>query len=107
MMACIPTPRWKWRQACHLFSESLPELHAFAARIGLKHSWFQRKPGKLPHYDLTDNMRAKAIAAGAIEVVGARAIVEAHARCGDEQSKNIIECLSRGPTRVDVSEART
>ena len=55
----------------HLFADSQDELHAFAASIGLKRAWFQPgkpiggKPSRLWHYDVTDAMRARAIAAGA------------------------------------------
>ena len=46
----------------------LDDLHAFAASIGLKRSWFQDKPDGLPHYDLTAGKRRQAITAGAQEV---------------------------------------
>lgn len=37
----------------HLVStESEEELHQFAHRMGLKHSWYQDN-GRHPHYDLT------------------------------------------------------
>lgn len=54
---------------CHLFSDSadLSELHALAARIGMKRAWFQEEPGKLPHYDLVPTRRAAAVALGAVE----------------------------------------
>jgi hypothetical protein len=68
--------RSRW---CHLFSSELDpaELHAFAARIGLRREWFQ--PGKVPgrpgvadpvrdHYDLTAGKRVVAAAAGAVPV---------------------------------------
>jgi Protein of unknown function (DUF4031) len=56
------TARWS-----HLFvapGDDLEELHAFAARIGLRRTWFQDKP-PLCHYDVTDTKRQQAIAAGA------------------------------------------
>src|SRR4051794_14083770 len=46
----------------------LEELHALAARIGLRRSWFQDKPWPRAHYDVTDTRRAAAIAAGAVPV---------------------------------------
>lgn len=67
------TARW-----CHLVTDSddPAELHAFAARIGLRRAWFQ--PGRRPgdgspdptknHYDLTEEARARAVAAGAVEI---------------------------------------
>jgi hypothetical protein len=47
------------------------ELHAFAARIGLRRRWYQGPPHhRWPrcHYDVTDSRRVAAIAAGAVEV---------------------------------------
>lgn len=67
------TSRW-----CHLLSDrdDPAELHAFAARIGLRRSWFQ--PGRRPgdgspdptknHYDVSEETRAEAVAAGAVEI---------------------------------------
>jgi hypothetical protein len=47
----------------------LAELHAFAARIGLKRSWFQGPPKhRHPHYDVTESKRQEAIAAGAVAI---------------------------------------
>lgn len=65
---------------CHLMSDQIDpaELHAFAARIGLRRSWFQpgrTSPGPVAkpwppgdHYDVTEGKRRQAIAAGAIEL---------------------------------------
>ena len=51
----------------HLISdESLDELHAFAAAIGLKRVWFQTRPPGRHHYDLTTKRTVRrAIEAGA------------------------------------------
>lgn len=56
----------------HLFTDQVDktELHEFAARIGLRRAWFQHKD-RAPwqdHYDVTDSVRAKAVAAGATEI---------------------------------------
>jgi hypothetical protein len=62
------TSRW-----CHLFTDQpedpaeLAELHRFAGVIGMKREWFQQHP-TVPHYDVTEGMRSKAIAFGAVEV---------------------------------------
>lgn len=50
---------------CHLIADEAdcPELHTFAARLGMKRSWFQGD-----HYDLVPGRRAAAVAIGAIEV---------------------------------------
>ena len=56
-------PEW-----CHCFSDSedIEELHRFADALGLSRRWFQGPPrSSFPHYDLTANMRAKALRLGA------------------------------------------
>jgi predicted kinase len=55
----LPFDRW-----CHMATDgSFDELHAFAARLGLRRAWFQRD-----HYDLPPHGRAAAVALGAEEV---------------------------------------
>jgi len=68
--------------SCHLMIEAdehgqldLERLHAFAASIGLKRSWFQEKSS--PHYDLNGSKRKLALAMGAVFVPG---IEQARAR---------------------------
>lgn len=56
--------RWKGREWCHLVADSLDELHAFAARLGLQRHWFQSK-SLYPHYDVTMLVRNRALALGA------------------------------------------
>ena len=52
----LPFTRW-----CHLATDGdFAELHAFAAGLGLRRSWFQRD-----HYDLPPHGRIAALAAGA------------------------------------------
>lgn len=58
---------------CHMVSDtSEEELHAFAQRIGMRREWFQHEETHSgvthAHYDLTPGRRARAIAAGAVEV---------------------------------------
>lgn len=61
---CRGLPGNKW---CHLISDSNDaELHAFAARIGMRRSWFQAK--STPHYDLVPSKREAAVKLGAVEV---------------------------------------
>ena len=66
----------------HLIADSQEELHAFAARLGLKRAWFQdptvngkpspATPGTFHaetwHYDVTASKRALAIRLGAVAV---------------------------------------
>jgi Protein of unknown function (DUF4031) len=58
---------WRGRLWCHLVADSLDELHAFAAALGLKRSWFQSY-ASYPHYDLTLNVRDRALKRGAVSV---------------------------------------
>lgn len=53
-------------QSCHMYADSLAELHAFARRLGLKREWFQNHPA-LAHYDLVPSRRLRAVSLGAIE----------------------------------------
>ena len=64
---CRPNANWRWRESCHLFADTVDELHSFASAIGLKRAWFQAHR-RLPHYDLTRNKRAQAVKAGAVEL---------------------------------------
>jgi hypothetical protein len=53
----------------HLQADSLAELQAFAAKLGLRPAWLQTRPRRPEHdhYDLTRAGREKAIALGAID----------------------------------------
>lgn len=51
---------------CHMMADTEEELHAMAARIGLKREWFQ--PQSSPHYDVSKEKRALAVKYGAKEV---------------------------------------
>jgi hypothetical protein len=71
--ATVGGHRSRWS---HLTADTIEELTAFGARIGLKAVWFQtckRKCGPTDgcvhwHYDVTDPKRAEAVAAGAVEI---------------------------------------
>lgn len=65
--AIKPEARKHGDRWCHLWTDGeLEELHAFAARLGLKRTWFQDRRG-FPHYDLTPSKRLRAVALGAVE----------------------------------------
>ena len=66
MSKCIRSKKWRYDSACHLIGDTAAELHAFAASLGLKRTWFQNS--LLPHYDLTRNKRRQAVKLGAIEL---------------------------------------
>jgi len=66
-MRRTPTsPKWPYAFGCHLAADTLPELHRFALKLGLRAAWFQ--DGRHPHYDLTPGKRDIAVAYGAREV---------------------------------------
>ena len=56
-----------WKLYCHLAADSLEELHAFARSLGIGRHFFHASAKHL-HYDLAEERRADAIAAGALEV---------------------------------------
>ena len=69
---------WKGKRWCHLFSEDLDKLHRFAARLGLRSSWFQQPPkASWPHYDITEAKRAKALIMGATPACHAETLLVA------------------------------
>ena len=59
------TSRWS-----HLTADTTDELHVFASQLGLPRRAFQSKPDKpmFDHYDLTEELREKAVALGAISL---------------------------------------
>lgn len=80
--AMIPAKVGRWNTTwCHMIADSREELHAFAARLGLRPSYFQEskgiggnppKPGSMAaegwHYDVTANKRERAIELGAVPI---------------------------------------
>lgn len=57
------------RRMCHMFSPDVAELHAMAARIGLRRRWFQdplTMRVSWPHYDIDVASRTIALGFGAI-----------------------------------------
>lgn len=57
---------YRWKKSCHMYADTLDELHQMAARIGMKSKWFQDDP-RLPHYDLHPKQRELALARGVIQ----------------------------------------
>lgn len=55
---------WRGQSWCHLVADSVQELHTFADQLGLKRAWFQEKT-MYPHYDVTVNVRVRALQLGA------------------------------------------
>jgi hypothetical protein len=66
MAVLVDEPLWWWRgrRWCHLVSDvSLAELHEFAAAVGIPARAFQGD-----HYDIPEDRRDEALAAGAVPV---------------------------------------
>lgn len=57
------TGRWS-----HLVADTDDELHAFAARLGLRRAWAQHPGTPHSHYDVTETKRRQAIALGAVPI---------------------------------------
>jgi hypothetical protein len=67
---------WRGRRWAHLMADTLDELHAMAAGLGVPRHAFQDKRSGA-HYDVDADLRARAIARGAIPISrhGDRALV--------------------------------
>lgn len=52
----------------HLQADTTAELHAFAARLGLRRGWVQHADKPTEHYDLTDSKRQLALRLGAVPI---------------------------------------
>ena len=63
MASCKPNKYWKHKTSCHLTSLYEDDLKRFAKKLPRKGRRFHR--GNFPHYDLTAELRDKAIALGA------------------------------------------
>ena len=58
---------WRGHRWAHLMADTLDELHAFAAALGMPRRAFQDKTSGA-HYDVTAELRARAIELGAIPI---------------------------------------
>ncbi len=58
---------WRGERWAHLMADTLDELHAFAARLGMPRRAFQDKTSGA-HYDVTAPLRERAIALGAVAI---------------------------------------
>jgi hypothetical protein len=58
-------PNFPWKNSCHMYADTLQELHKMAISIGLKREWFQDKG--MPHYDLVPSKRRLAVQKGAVQ----------------------------------------
>ncbi|MFC0679708.1 DUF4031 domain-containing protein [Lysobacter korlensis] len=58
---------WRGQRWAHLMADTLDELHAFAARLGLPRHAFQDRPSGA-HYDINAAMRVQAVELGALAI---------------------------------------
>ena len=58
---------WRGRRWAHLMADTLDELHAFAEQLGMPRRAFQDKTSGA-HYDITADLRIRAIALGAMPI---------------------------------------
>ena len=58
---------WRGQRWAHLMADTLQELHAMAAKLGLPRRAFQDKRSGV-HYDVTIEMREQALRLGAIAI---------------------------------------
>jgi Protein of unknown function (DUF4031) len=89
-------------QWSHLTADTIPELHQFATKLGLRRSYFQ--PGTFPHYDLTRGMRFKAIRQGAQPVRYAESPDIAR-RCAATPEPGVVVNLTSTP-KITEPETR-
>jgi hypothetical protein len=79
----------KWS---HLFADTQAELDVFAVgQLGLSSRWLQHAGGHREHYDVTDTVRTKAVALGAVEISYPRGTAELLAR-----RKATCDCAEKG-----------
>lgn len=58
---------WRGRRWAHLMADTLDELHAFAAALGIPRRAFQDKTSGA-HYDVTEELREQALRLGAVAI---------------------------------------
>lgn len=58
---------WRGERWAHLMADTLAELHAFAALLGIPRRAFQDRASGA-HYDVTSAMRERAIGLGAVAI---------------------------------------
>jgi hypothetical protein len=83
---------WRGKLWCHLVADSLDELHEFAGRLGLRLSWFQAR-SVYPHYDVSLNVRDRALSLGA--TLGDRRTIIACAKGLKEELEGTCEPVSQ------------
>jgi Protein of unknown function (DUF4031) len=69
---------FRGRMWCHITADSVDELHAFAADLGIPRRAFQSRPGRpwVDHYDLPETHREAAVARGAVPLTFREAVAQ-------------------------------
>ncbi|MDA8376105.1 MAG: DUF4031 domain-containing protein [Planctomycetia bacterium] len=81
--------QWRGNLWCHMVADTLPELHEFAQKLGLRRSWFQDH-GQYWHYDITVSKRNMALSLGAVSG-DKRTIVTCAKKLREEKTRRIME----------------
>lgn len=82
----------------HLMADTPEELAAFARRLRLRPEWVQCPGTWKEHFDVTDSVRAKAIALGAVPVSYGSAEQQEFARAQMERVRRLAEDGPEIPT---------
>lgn len=98
------SPTFRWSKSCHMYADTLEELHTMANAIGMKRAWFQDKPG-FPHYDLVASRRKRAVALGAVEHITRQMVDFARQRRAEFMANNTPP--GGGRTLADQRETQT
>jgi hypothetical protein len=89
---------WRGRRWSHLVADEPDELHRVAARLGLRREWAQER-GRTLHYDVPDEVRARAIDLGLAEPITWRELVSRRGAFapGSRSSRRSDGPAHRGP----------
>jgi len=71
---------YRGMRMCHMIADSRAELDAMADRIGVARKWIQYPGTAREHYDICRAARARAVAAGALEVTQRELAAKTRAR---------------------------
>lgn len=87
----------------HMIADTPEELHAMAEKIGVKRKWFQDH--RVPHYDICQNKRVKAIENGAVVVATRKEFVTLMFKMGfktvmEETDGKLVD--TAGPSDAEI-----
>jgi hypothetical protein len=100
------TRGWKWPKGSHMLADTVEELHAFAAKIGMRREWFQG--ASTPHYDLNESRYEAALAAGAVKIDRHKVVEIIHMYRAQKENdpRAALTTKSDRPARVPRPAAR-